>query len=231
LLQSYTTPRGHASEPEYASVFEYDNDGRLTRDTDARLKAQVLFGEDEGPEVGDRGRRVTLTSPEGLVTTYDLEDRESGVRCRKVTNPAGLAQTSARFPDGRSLTSSPTGLTIESWPGELDPRWGAEAPVPSRRRFVEYLAGLEPEDACDLNAGFGEEEDIRRLYQQSTVRTTELAATGPEPRRVESQVDTITVTDGLQNRQNVQAYHRLNRCPGPSGVGRRRRQERGARPA
>ena len=132
LLASLTTAEGHET------TFTYDDSGRLTRDTDAAGGFKELER-----TVGDDRSEVTLTTKLGRESEYEVERLPDDDVRRTWTDPSGLERSLLVRDDGRAEVSGSDGLTTEIDVGP-DPRFGAQAPVPTKR-IVETPGGRRME--------------------------------------------------------------------------------------
>ncbi|MBI2567586.1 MAG: hypothetical protein HYV63_11190, partial [Candidatus Schekmanbacteria bacterium] len=82
--------------------------------------ARALF-----PDTNDH--EVTLTTAEGLTTTYRSETPASGHAVSLVTDPAGLVTRTESYRSGKTEVTMPSGMPVTT-ERAADPRWGAEAP-------------------------------------------------------------------------------------------------------
>ena len=103
--------------------FLYDDEGRLIRDQDPTGKAQTLSRTETAA-----GYIVTLTSPEGRKTRWEVGLRPTGEAFLETTTPSGAKTMSWVGIDGVRHQERPTGETIALTQGP-DPRWGFYVPV------------------------------------------------------------------------------------------------------
>jgi len=149
LLTGVTDPRGGSYH------FGYDAQGRLVRDQLPTGGAYTLARSD-GAAAGARDRyAVTLTSPMGHTSTYDVQDFADGGQQRVNTGPDGLRHSALLRADGSSTQMEPNGTIINSVLGP-DPRFGTQAPVStlssltmpgggvSRQVYTQTLALADP---------------------------------------------------------------------------------------
>jgi RHS repeat-associated protein len=158
LLTGFTNPRGHSS------AFSYDQLGRLTRDLGPDGHATTLARTDT-----PTGQRVTATSAEGRVTTYDTARLDTGELQRTVTEPSGARARSTRRTDGTVVGTAADGTTT-TLTYSPDPRWGMQTP------YASQVVTRTP-------AG--------KSLTSTTARTVTLAQTG-DPLSMTSRRDTIT---------------------------------------
>ncbi len=122
LLTRFTGPRGHAS------VMTYEADGRLRTDSNAAGGSQTLS---RTVQLRPPAATVSLTTAEGLVTGYKVEDLTTGDQRRTVTQPDGTSTVSVTGSDARTTSTGPDGTvtTLSSLP---DPRFGMSVPLVSQ---------------------------------------------------------------------------------------------------
>src|SRR5262249_28615633 len=108
--------------------FSYDALGRLTRDQDPAGGSSTLARTD-APD----GYTVTLTTAEGQVSTFQIQNLPDGRQRRINTPPAGHAVVTVYGTDGTETTTDPDG-TVTTLTYGPDPRFGMQAPVVSATR-------------------------------------------------------------------------------------------------
>jgi RHS repeat-associated protein len=116
LLRSFTDRRGHTS------TFEYDELGRLERDTNAGGYSKVLR------RIQDAlGWTVEVQTALGRVTRHIWEDRPEGSVRRTRVAPDGTTRVTALEPDGSQSIRVSEGTTVNTM-SRPDPRFGMQAP-------------------------------------------------------------------------------------------------------
>jgi RHS repeat-associated protein len=128
LLASLTEPRGDTD----VHSFEYDDLGRLTRDTTPSGSFKKLVRKErEG-----LGYDVTLSTALGVAHEYQVRDASANTVARTITDPAGLV-TTWTIEAGVAVVKTPTRTVTTTLGG--DPRFGLQAPV--KQSEVIALAG------------------------------------------------------------------------------------------
>ena len=120
LLASLTNPRGGAD----VHSFEYDDLGRLTRDTTPSGSFKKLDRKDQNQ--WSRDYDVTLSTALGVTHKYEVRDSGENTVARTITDPAGLV-TTFTIDAGVTVVTTPTRTVTTTLGG--DPRFGLEAPV------------------------------------------------------------------------------------------------------
>src|SRR5262249_7389352 len=106
------------------STFEYDADGRLTKDTNAGGGYQTLGRTQQGLV-----SQVTRTTRLGRATTYQTDLTSPNI-VAKTTTQAGMVSTSSRNANGTRAATYPDGTQVSASLGK-DPRFGMDAPIAS----------------------------------------------------------------------------------------------------
>ncbi len=130
LLTSLTDPKGNTHHHAYDSV------GRLMRDDDPAGGFTALARVDNGT----RSYTVTSSNALGRVTSYEVDQLDSGERRQANTFPDGTQTTLVVGTDQSYLTLTPDGMTISALQG-LDPRFAMQAPL-NRASSVTTPSGL-----------------------------------------------------------------------------------------
>jgi len=120
LLLSQTDARG------YQHSYQYDSLGRVERATDAAGKT-TQYSLEQSPGY----HKVTSTSPEGRITSYQSQDDGSGNRTLTVSFPDGTSNTSVLDSrTGRQTTTLSDG-TVITQSRDSDPVYGRQYPITS----------------------------------------------------------------------------------------------------
>ncbi len=117
LLTDFTNPRGHVSH------YVHDALGRLTSATDPTGATKTLARAGT-----NRAHTITLTSPLGRVSTYDVEHLGTGDVKLTNTDAAGIQFQAVIGKNGTQSATHPDGTTVSQVLGP-DPRWGMQAPL------------------------------------------------------------------------------------------------------
>ncbi|HET6549463.1 MAG TPA: RHS repeat-associated core domain-containing protein [Solirubrobacter sp.] len=168
--------------------FLYDDEGRLIRDEDPTGKAQTLSRTDSAT-----GYVVTLTSPEGRKTSWEVGVRPTGEAFLETTSPSGARTVSSIGIDGIHRQTLATGETIELTQ-TADPRWGFYVPI------MKQLVRRSP---------------LGRTTTTTAVRSVELADEN-DPLSVVSLTDTFT-TNGRALVTRYDAADRTQTIKTPEG--------------
>jgi RHS repeat-associated protein len=120
MLKSFKRPGGGVS------TFEYDERGRLKKDTGPDGRSSTLT---VTPIRG--GNVVTVETTLGRKTTYRTQLGDDGVNRRTVTEPGGAVTTSFTNEEGEAVTETADGTTRTTVLAP-DPRWGMIAPVAAK---------------------------------------------------------------------------------------------------
>ncbi|HWP04929.1 MAG TPA: hypothetical protein VNN72_04270, partial [Polyangiaceae bacterium] len=120
LLASLTEPRGGKD----VHSFEYDELGRLTRDTTPSGSFKKLVRKDQNQPSGDYD--VTLSTALGVTHKYEVRDPSENTVARTITGPAGLV-TTWTIDQGVIVEKTPTRTVTTTLGG--DPRFGLQAPT------------------------------------------------------------------------------------------------------
>lgn len=151
LLSTFSAPGGAASR------FEFDGDGRLTRDV-APDGASWTF---ERTSLANASI-VKKTSATGLVTTYRSERFADGTLRHVVVDPSGARAETVTLPEGRFVREADG--TTRTMIYAIDPRWGAAVSylahesirLPSGRgtdiTYVRAATLADPSDPLSLTA-------------------------------------------------------------------------------
>ncbi|MCW5890928.1 MAG: hypothetical protein KIT14_10280 [bacterium] len=139
-LASVSAPGGRTWHFAYGP----NGDGLLTRMTDPRGAVHHYGYDDLGYLISDArpgagtttlarvdtagGSTVTLTTGDGLVSTFAVETLADGVVRRHATEPSGATTESLVRPDGTQRVTHADGTVVDLVEGP-DPRWSMQAPL------------------------------------------------------------------------------------------------------
>ena len=189
LLQTFTDPRGNSSH------FQFNGVGQLIRDEDAAGGFWNLEKIDLS-----RGRRVNLTSSEGYITSYILDEISplaspvSG-QLRDVIHSDGGRTETKSYNDGSKLVNTRDGTVVTTHIAS-DPRLGILAPIISstsvtspaglslnisRTRTIVPASDLVIDDTANVNG--------RVFDRHFDVRNMTITYTTPEGHQIVTTVD------------------------------------------
>ena len=178
--------------------FEYDDAGRLTKDTAPDNSSQTLTREVQG-----KVTTVTLRSAEGRTKTYRTERTGDDTIKRTITDGSGLSTVTLAGADGTSTTTRPDGTKIVLEVGP-DPRFGMQSPL-AQRMTLTTPGGrrtlIQRERIADL-ATPGAPLSLRSLTERTTINgrtqtarfdaaTRTFTDTSAEGRTTQTLVDTL----------------------------------------
>ena len=103
--------------------FTYDDKGRLVRDQDPLGGYTAL-----ARKVIEYGYEVIVTTAEGQVTTYRVEELPNGDQRRTRVEPSGAETVLLSRRDGTNTLTTPDGAET-TWVDGPDPRWGMLVPL------------------------------------------------------------------------------------------------------
>ncbi len=150
----------------YASVFTYDDAGRLIKDTDA-VGGYKAF--ERTTDAGGSGFVVSMTTAEGATKSWSI-DANSDESEQVDTDFNGLSVEAVKTSDGVLTVSRPDGMeTALEW--APDPRWGMAAPYLSSERTTTP-AGLEKVETRSRTVELTDARNPLSLASQTDTITT-----------------------------------------------------------
>ncbi|ARV44886.1 hypothetical protein BCV50_07530 [Bacillus subtilis] len=155
LMTSQIDPRGNISR------FEYDSGGHLIRDEHPTGGVTTLMRTNS-----TNGFVVTLTSPLGRVSTFQLERLTTGTLKQVVIDSNGGRTESLTGTDGKQQITYPDGTQLVDQVGP-DPRFGMLAHI-VRRRTVTTPGGLSFLHVTDRQAVLSDPTNLLSLQKLTT---------------------------------------------------------------
>lgn len=129
LMSQFTDPKGNSNH------FEYDDLGRLLKDTNAGLGGWTVKRTETA-----NGYINAMTTAEGRTTSFAVQPLTAGDRRQINTYPDGTIQTKLFKMTGEEITTSADG-SIASVLQAADPRFGMQAPL-SAKVSITLPSGL-----------------------------------------------------------------------------------------
>jgi RHS repeat-associated protein len=158
LLERFESPR------QLASVFAYDDEGRLIHDQNAAGGFWNL----QRTVDNHNALEINVSSAMGRTTRYRMDYTASGGKIRTTVHEDGSQQTTKSSPDGTTLATSPDG-TVTTTVSAPDPRFGMQVPY-ERSRTIRLPGGLTYSSVTTRSATLNIANDPLSLQKESTVK-------------------------------------------------------------